>query len=235
MSAVPQSDDRLSITDRTKEADLVFAVFQYASRCVVEGDLLSLREVGFTPADVHRFEKLSLPDLYALSMTRGHPLSVKVDRHVWEWLVEHIQRTRARSQLINDIIRLDAPLSMMKSIFGFSQREYMARREACDMQDGRGRPRTPTVEEEERIWPMWVRLAKSTDPQHLRKDDLWRILPAVSGVPLRTIWNLIQSWAHAPAMLSRFEQERRQLGDVGLDAFEAEVRRKFERRSELNS
>lgn len=232
MSAVLEKDDRLSITDRTKEADLVFAVFQYASRCVVEGDLLSLREVGFTPADVHRFEKLSLPDLYALSMTRGHPLSVKVDRPVWEWLVEHVQRTRARSQLINDIVRMDAPLSMMKSVFGFSQREYMARREACEMSDSRGRPRAPTAEEEERIWPMWVRLAKASDPQHLRKDDLWRVLPAVSGVPLRTIWNLIQSWAHSAAMLSRFEQERRQLGERGLEAFEARLRSNFEQRLE---
>ncbi|MDM4770854.1 STY4526/YPO1902 family pathogenicity island replication protein [Solimonas sp. SE-A11] len=232
MSAIPQKDERISSTDRTKEADLVFAVFQYASRCVVEGDLLSLREVGFTPADVHRFEKLSLPDLYALSMTRGHPLSVTVDREVWEWLVEHVQRTRARSQLISDIIRLDAPLSMMKSVFGFSQREYMARREACDMSDGRGRPRAPTAEEEERIWPIWVRLAKASDPQHLRKDDLWRILPAVTGIPLRTIWNLIQSWAHTPAMLSRFEQERRQLKDLHLEAFEAGLRSSFEQRPE---
>lgn len=213
-------------SSRTKEAELNYAIFAYAARCVMEGDLEALRQVGFQPGDMQVIDQLRLADLHALSASRAHALNVRVDRDALQWLVEHVRRRRTRDMLKLELLQLDAPSEMMTNLFGMTGRSYTASRETLGIVGGQGRPssRLDDDGEEARLWHLWVALADPTRPQKLRHEDLWLVIGRELASGLRRAWNIIQQWSRDERSLQSFRDERLKLTDSQLAQEEAALR-----------
>lgn len=213
---------------RTKEAELNYAIFAYAARCITEGDLEALRQVGFEPGDVQIIDQLRLPDLHALSASRAHALNVQVDREALQWLVEHVRRRRTRDMLRLELLKLDAPSDMMTNLLGMSGRAYTAARETLGVVGGQGRPasRLGDDAEEVRLWHLWVIFADAARPQKLRHDDLWLVIGRELASGLRSAWNIVQQWARDEHSLPSFREERAKMSESQLAREETTLREK---------
>ncbi|HKY91686.1 MAG TPA: STY4526/YPO1902 family pathogenicity island replication protein [Nevskiaceae bacterium] len=195
--------------ERSKETDLFYAVISFASRCLVEGDLTALRGVGFEPDDLPDIEGMSIADLQALSAARRSAVSVKLDRTAWAWHLKWVRHLRARERLGMALIRADAPKAMMAALLGMNDTEYARRREALGIRsyaEG-GRPPAASRTAEQKLWDLWVRLARSENPRQLCADDFWIPFATEAGVTLRTAWNLLQRWAQDETLLPAFRRE----------------------------
>lgn len=214
------------VRERSKKNDLVFAVLSYASRCVAEGDIHAFRDLGFDLDDIGTIERLSLADLQLLCGSRGHAIHVQLDREAWGWLLKRVRRQRSRDALALALIRLDAPKAMMASLFGYTDRDYAMRREACGITEtlGGGRPPSASEEDERYLWELWVRLAKPDTPQQLRVDDLWLVIAKEARPPIRTAWSLIQKWAHERYSITAWQRDRSMLSAEELRHAEYELR-----------
>lgn len=211
---------------RSKEAELNCAIFTYAARCLVEGDIDALRQIGFEPADVQILDELRLSDLHALSASRAHALDVRVNRESLRWLVEHVRRRRTRDMLRLELLRLDAPSEMMTKLFGMTGRSYTATRETLGIVGGQGRPSSHlgNEDEEERLWNLWVRLADPERPTRLRQDDLWLVIGRELASGLRCAWTIIQQWTRDPHSVRSLKDECTRLGRQQIERDEAALR-----------
>lgn len=211
---------------RTKEAELNYAVLTYAARCLTEGDIDALREIGFEPEDIEVIDELRLSDLHALAASRAHALNVRIDREALHWLVEHVRRRRARDALRLELLRMDAPSDMMTSLFGMTGRGYTATRDALGIVGGHGRPASHLGDEaeESKLWALWVQLADIRRPSRLRHDDLWLVLARELPTGLRSAWNIIQQWARDEYSVRSLRDERAKLTQDQLAAEERELR-----------
>lgn len=212
---------------RSKEGELNYALFLYATRCLAEGDIEALRQIGFIPEDIPVLDQLRMSDLHALSASRAGAVNVTVDRAALQRLIDGIHRRRTRDRLKRELLRLDAPLPMMTTIFGMNSRQYTALRESMGVTSGVGRPKTQIDDgQEAALWKLWVMLADAERPQQLRHDDLWLIIGREQPKKLRSAWFSIQQWSRDPSSLKAFESERLRLRDVQLMAEESELREK---------
>jgi hypothetical protein len=195
--------------ERSKETDLFYAVISFASRCLVEGDLTALRGVGFEPDDLPDIEGMSIADLQALSAARRSAVSVKLDRAAWSWHLKWVRHLRTRERLGMALIRADAPKAMMAALLGMNDADYARRREALGIRsyaEG-GRPPAASRASEQKLWDLWVRLARPENPRQLCADEFWIPFATEAGVSLRTAWNLVQRWVQDETFLSAWRRE----------------------------
>jgi hypothetical protein len=195
--------------ERSKETDLFYAVISFASRCLVEGDLTALRGVGFEPDDIPDIEGMSIADLQALSAARRSAVSVKLDRTAWSWHLKWVRHLRARERLSMALIRADAPKAMMAALFGMNDTDYARRRDALGIRsyaEG-GRPPAASRTSEQKLWDLWVRLARPEHPRQLCADAFWIPFATEAGVSLRTAWNIVQRWSQDESLLPSFRRE----------------------------
>lgn len=211
---------------RSKESELNYAIFAYATRCMAEGDLDALRQVGFVPEDIPVLDQIRLSDLHALSASRAHALKVQIDRAALQWLLERVRRRRTREMLKLELLRLEAPFPMMTKLFGMTPREFATVREAIGVSGGLGRPKINFDDDESQLWRLWVLLADLSRPDKLRQDDLWLVIGREQPSALRTAWHAIQRWAQDPVTLRSLESERAQLSDDVIVQEEVMLRRK---------
>ncbi len=136
----------------TKEADLVTAVLLYAMRCLAEGDQHALRAMRFGPREIEALRELNLADLYRVGALQAHCLSIALDREVFWPMVANLQATREVEELQRDLIQADAPLEMMRSLFGVGSREYTRLRRMLAVDPAVGRPPEPDEETGHRLW-----------------------------------------------------------------------------------
>lgn len=123
----------------TKEGDLVTAVLLYATRCLAEGDQHALRAMRFGPREIEAMRELNLADLYRVGALRAHCLSIALDREVFWPMIANLRATRESEELLRDLIHADAPLEMMRSLFGVSSREYTRLRRTLAVQQSLSR------------------------------------------------------------------------------------------------
>lgn len=174
---------------KTTHAELVFNILAYVTETLAEGDLHSTLDLGFRLDQVERLQHLTLQDLHHLSRVRGHFMHVSVDPVCVDRVLDHLERSKRGEVLQNELIRLRAPISMMQAFFGLSNAEYAARRKLLGMAGtGVGRPPAPSEEEEHRIWTSWQ------DTGSLPEAERYRHVGQETGVPLSTVWALVQSW-----------------------------------------
>ena len=177
----------------TKEADLVTAVLLYAMRCLAEGDLPALRAMQFGPQEVEALRELNLGDLYRVGSLQAHCLAIGLDREVFWPMLAHLRAVREAEELQRDLIRADAPLEMMRSLFGVGSREYTRLRRMLALEPAVGRPPEPDEATSRRLWRavsahLQSEAGEALDPkQYLAVHE-------ESGAPMRAIWNLVQRW-----------------------------------------
>lgn len=177
----------------TKEADLVTAVLLYAMRCLAEGDQHALRAMQFGPKEIEALRELNLADLYRVGTLQAHCLAIRLDRGVFWPMIANLRATREAEELQRDLIQADAPLEMMRSLFGVGSREYTRLRRMLALEPAVGRPPEP---DEETSHKLWRALSAHLEPDADEALDPKQYLAVheESGAPMRAIWNLAQRW-----------------------------------------
>ena len=177
----------------TKEADLVTAILLYAMRCLAEGDQHALRAMQFGPKEIEALRELNLADLYRVGSLQAHCLAIRLDRDVFWPMIANLRATREAEELQRDLIQADAPLEMMRSLFGVGSREYTRLRRMLALEPAVGRPPEPDEETSHKLWrALSAHLQPDADEALDPKQYL--AVHVESGAPMRAIWNLAQRW-----------------------------------------
>ena len=185
-------------TGGTKESDLVMAVLLYAIRCLAENDQHALRGMNFGPNEVAALRDVSLADLYRAGSLRAHCLDVQLDRDVYWRMLERLRDERQREELQRDLIEADAPLEMMRSLFGVGAREYTRLRRLLTADPAVGRPPDPDEAASHALWHAWSERTKDDPSASLTGED-YLALGVQTGVSMRAIWQLTRRWAEEGA------------------------------------
>ena len=177
----------------TKEADLVTAVLLYAMRCLAEGDHHALRTMQFGPREIEALRELNLGDLYRVGSLKAHCLAIQLDREVFWPMLANLRAAREAEELQRDLIQADAPLEMMRRLFGVGSREYTRLRRMLALDPAVGRPPEPDEATSHKLWrALSVHLQsdadEALDPKH------YLAVHEESGAPMRAIWTLVQRW-----------------------------------------
>lgn len=174
---------------RTTHAELVFSALRYVTETLAEGDVHSVLDLGMRLDQVARLQQLTLQDLQHLSRVRAHFLNVSVDPVCFDRVLEHMERSKRGEVLQDELIRLRAPLPLMRAFFGMTNAEYAARRKLLGMSGaGVGRPSAPSEADERRIWDAWR--AAAEQPLEERYLSVGR----ATGVSLSIVWSLVRAW-----------------------------------------
>lgn len=177
---------------KTTHAELVFHTLRYVTETLAEGDIHSVLDLGFRLDQIARLERFTLRDLYHISQVRTHFMDISVDPACFDRVLDHMERNKRHDALQDELIQLRAPLAMMRAFFGMTNAEYAARRKLLGMSGtGIGRPPAPSEADEQRVWKAWQSHAE--DPEEQRYLHVGQ----TTGIPLNTVWALIQSWETA--------------------------------------
>ena len=175
----------------TKESELVMAVMLYAIRCLSENDQHALRGMNFGPEEVAALRELNLADLYRAGSLQAHCLNIRLDRDVYWPMLAHLRRERESEELQRDLIQADAPLEMMRRLFGVGSREYTRLRRMLAVEPGVGRPPEP---DEETAHQLWRALSAQLNPDNgdVIDPSAYLMIHRETGASLRAIWTLAQ-------------------------------------------
>ncbi|GAB5415715.1 MAG: hypothetical protein Cons2KO_33180 [Congregibacter sp.] len=185
-----------------KESDLVTAVLLYAVRCLAEGDQQSLREMELGPREVEALRAIEMADLYRLGALKTHCVAISVDRDVFWPLIANLQSARHSEEMQRDLIRRDAPLEMMRCLFGMGSREYTRLRRILAVQPAVGRPAEPDEDTAHRLWRAITAEQGACDGEELSPEQYLRVSQA-TGASIRTVWRHAQRWGdYLPASRS---------------------------------
>ena len=182
------------MTTGTKESELVMAVLLYAIRCLAEGDQHALRGMNFGPEEVAALRELNLADLYRAGSLQAHCLAIRLNRAVYWPMLTHLRQQRESETVQRDLIQADAPLEMMRSLFGVGSREYTRLRRLLTVDPSIGRPAEPDEATSHAVWQAWSKRVKEDPSASLTPED-YLALGEDTGASLRAVWNLIQRWA----------------------------------------
>ncbi len=178
----------------TKESELVMAVLLYAIRCLAEGDQHALRGMNFGPEEVAALRDVNLADLYRAGSLQAHCLTIQLDRAVYWPMLAHLRRERELEAVQRDLIQADAPLEMMRSLFGVGSREYTRLRRLLTVHPSVGRPAEPDEATSHAVWQAWSERVKEDATASLTPED-YLALGEDTGASLRAVWHLTQRWA----------------------------------------
>lgn len=184
----------MSTAAGTKESDLVVAVLLYAIRCLAEGDHHALRGMNFGPEEVAALRDVNLADLYRAGSLQAHCLDIRLNRDAYKPMLAHLRRARETEEIQRDLIQADAPLEMMRSLFGVGSREYTRLRRILTVDPAIGRPPEPDEATSHVLWRAWSDLRKKDPTAPLTHED-YLALREETGASMRAVWNLTQRWA----------------------------------------
>ena len=182
-----------AIMDRSKEADLVLAVLAYALRCLADGDLRILHEMGFGPRELEALQDIELGDLHRADNLRVHCLKIDLQREVFRAMLNRLRAHREFRELQRALLSADAPREMMGRLFGMSDRDYTRWRRALAVMIVNGRPPDPGEDEANRLWNAWKRRVAARKDRTLAARDYLGLMEE-TGIHLRGIWKLVQCW-----------------------------------------
>ena len=172
------------------DSQLAYHVMLYAIQALSEGDFAAIDDLGFTSDEIQQLSQLPVKALKHLSQLSGHFLIVKTDHECFAKMMKHLHHELECDALQDKLIRHEAPISMMNSLFGMSSAEYIQRQKVLGIpRCGAGRPPQLEEDEEHRVWRAWSAI-------DVNQPDTQRYLQVAreTGLPLRALWSLIQSW-----------------------------------------
>ena len=173
------------------------AVLLYAMRCLAEGDQPALRSMNFGPEEVAALRGLDLEDLYRVASLKAHCLDIRLERPMYWSMVAHLRRERQSASTKRELIEADAPLEMMRRLFGVSRREYTRLRRLLRVETGNGRPREPDEAVSRSLWAAFIARREAHDLQSPFPPQEYLALHHETGASLRAIWALSIRWSEA--------------------------------------
>ncbi len=171
----------------TIDAELTFHILHHSARRLAEDDLGALTDLGFSIEDMHSIETLTLKDLVHLGRLGGRFLDIKVNAQRFGRALAHVQREADNEKLQETLLRLRAPGTMMRVLFGMTPLQYANRRKRLGLFGaGVGRPAVPTEETERAIRAAWQQQA------HLTDGERYLATARATGALLSVIWPVVR-------------------------------------------
>ena len=183
----------MSVPAASKEAELVTAVLLYAIRCLEEGDQPALRAMNFGPREIAALRELTLADLARAGALHVHCLDIELNRDVYWPMLEHLKRERRLEEVQRDLIEADAPLEMMRRLFGVGGREYTRLRRTLTHDPAVGRPPEPDEAVTHALWRAWSAL-RAARPDGVLSPEDYLALSTDTDASLRAVWGLTERW-----------------------------------------
>ena len=177
-----------------KETELMHAIIIYCLRCQDEGDMHALHEMGFGPREIQVLSTLSSSDQIRLASTRAHFMNIVLNQEIYWRMIDFINRENERDAIVNQLIQNHAPLPLMHSLTGMSNKQYTLKRRQFGMLASQaGRPPSPSEETTNLVWEKLKSITSQSDsfgPKQFMQlyEDLEK------KVSLRVIWNLFSHW-----------------------------------------
>ncbi len=173
----------------TANSQLALHVLLYAIHALAEGDLKAIEDLDFTVDEVQQLSQLPIKALKHLARLSGHFMAVKTDHDCFAKVIAHLNRELENDTLQDELLRHQAPIIMMNTLFGMSTTEYIQRQKVLGIpRQGAGRPPLPSDDEQAAIWHSWVKTEGLSLPQRYLE------VACETDLPLRALWSLIQSW-----------------------------------------
>lgn len=177
-----------------KETELMNSIVVFFHRCEEEGDYNALYEMGFGPSEVRALGSLSTTDKLRLASTKSHFLTISLNRETYWRMIDYILREKESEAMIDELIRYDAPVNMIRSLNGMSNKQFKLRRRQLGLSSlSPGRPPQPSLEVEKSIWKA-VEISMNRSPNFNAKEFLEIFNALDQKVSMRIIWNLVQEW-----------------------------------------
>lgn len=171
------------------DSQLAYHVMLYAIQALSEGDIRAIEDLDFTIDEVQQLSQLPVKGLKHLARLSGHFLRVKTDHHCFQKMMSHLNHELAQDALQDELIRHEAPIAMMNTLFGMSTAEYIQRQKLLGIPPhGAGRPIVLSDEDQEAVWHCWQQAEGQTP------SERYLAVARESKHPLRNLWSLIQSW-----------------------------------------
>lgn len=184
----------------TCEREVEFAryVLLHVLRGHEEGRALA-NALGLTAEDVDELLSLKTGDLdrVAEQAAKAKAINVHLDRDVIREALSPFRADENVSQhmLIGRLIKADAPLVMMRSLMGVSERQFARLRRAYGYPStSPGHPR-PTTEQHDIVWHAWIDILTQCDIKLAEAGPLeYLAVKDLTGQSMRVIWTLSQAW-----------------------------------------
>ena len=175
---------------RRNDSQLAYHVMLYAIQALNDGDFTAIEDLDLTSDEIQQLSQLPVRALKHLSKLSGHFLIVKTDHECFAKMMSHLHHELESEALQDELIRHEAPITMMNSLFGMSSAEYIQRQKVLGVpRCGAGRPPQLAEEDEHRVWRAWT-TQDAGQPETLRYLQVAK----ETQLPLRALWSLIQSW-----------------------------------------
>lgn len=100
---------------RMTHTELTFQILRHVVEVLSEGDVRSALLLGFSVNQIAQLERLTLRDMHRLSRAPTNFLSITVDPTGFDRLLTHVERSKQREDLQDELIRLRAPAAMMRA------------------------------------------------------------------------------------------------------------------------
>ncbi|MES1934719.1 STY4526/YPO1902 family pathogenicity island replication protein [Salinisphaera hydrothermalis] len=174
----------------TKEYELTLATLIYAAACLEDGDWAVLRDLNFGEQEISALQGLAFPDFLSLARRmNGHVLNIRLDRERFWLILSEMKQERAIAQLKTEMVRRDAPVDMMRQLFGMTESQYTTMRRRWRRRRGAGRPPEPDTETMDIMWQAWQRQGEGRTALSAGE---WLALSKDTDVDLRTLWRFIR-------------------------------------------
>ncbi len=183
-----------------KEAELTTAIILYAVRCLAEGDQVALRTMKFGPNELEALRELTLADLYRIETLQTHCLSIELNRHVFWPTIEQLKQQRQSEEIQQALITADAPMEMMRALYGMSAREYTQWRRTLTIAPSVGRPAELEESDNHKLWYAWEAMTEGDDEPSVSGEDYLQLYRDID-LPMRAIWILTQRWCEFGGLL----------------------------------
>ncbi|MDH5181004.1 MAG: DUF2857 domain-containing protein [Gammaproteobacteria bacterium] len=171
------------------DSDLAYHVLMYAIHALAEGDLKSITKMGFTIDEIQQISQLPAKSIKHLARLSDHFLVVTPNHDSFTRIMAHVKQELAQDQLQDELLRLEAPITMMQTLYGMSTAEYLQRHTLLGLSSrGAGRPRHPSEEDQVSIWESWLRSEGKLLPERYIQ------VAEETKQPLRALWSLLQAW-----------------------------------------
>jgi hypothetical protein len=157
---------------------------------IVNGDHTLADQLGLDTQIRAQLMDLRSIEINRLAELRGC-VCISVDVPALARLLDHLLVERRQEETIKELVRKDAPQSMLRSLYQLTSREVTALRYSLGLPGSPGRTRQPSEEEEHRAWEIFQRMGLALDD--MSPGD-WIRFQEQAGIPLRVLWTMFNQW-----------------------------------------
>lgn len=152
------------------------------------GDVSAVLAAGLTIEEVKALQNLRMPEWQQVVQHGNGFVRIDIDHELLQRVLERVELVREEDEQQNLMLRMLAPLPMMREIFGMHSTEYSGRRKMLGL-EGTAVGRPPSCEEatEVNVWTAWQ------ETEHIR--PLWLRFVTVAEAtekPLNVIWQVVR-------------------------------------------